>query len=65
MIELYDIIESFDDMDEFDAWLRTDIYGIVHPTYNKDILLYIMNKLLDKRGLEDKLIHVLKKLDAS
>jgi hypothetical protein len=61
VFDMYDMINAMS-MEEFDEWLRMDIYGNVSQEHKEEPLLFVMNKLNDKKGFEDKLIYVLKLL---
>jgi hypothetical protein len=61
VFDMYDMINAMS-MEEFDEWLRMDIYGNVSPEHKEEPLLFVMNKLNDKKGFEDKLIYTLKLL---
>ena len=62
VFDMYDMINAMS-IEEFDEWLRMDVYGNISPEHKKEPLLFIMNKLNDKKGFEDKLIYTLKLLD--
>lgn len=63
VFDMYDMINAMS-MEEFDSWLRMDIYGNVSTEHKKEPLLFVMEKLNDKKGFEDKLIYVLKLLSS-